>query len=163
MSHHVYTRERQILSLIVSLSSTRMYLLEVSSSSHLEGGTLTAFHFSSWQSAHILGIQIIQRITISSLELAPVPAVLALRTLSLDGSCSIKMMSDRCRFFIAVHVVNVRRLNNGAIYIMRVRCFYFYIIRVYGDAYVFFNVRHKRCYEICAYNVAVGRENNTTS
>lgn len=161
MSQHEYTRERQLLSLIVTLSSTGIYLLEVSSSSLLGGGTLTAFHFSCWQSAHILGIQIIQRITISSLELAPVPTVLALRTLSLDGSCSIKMMSDRCRFFTAVHVVNVRRLNNGAIYIMRARRFYFYVI--YGDAYVFFNVRYKRCCFICAYNVVVGRENNTTS
>lgn len=154
MTQHEYTRERQLLSLIVTLSSTCMYLLEVSSSSHLEGGTLTAFHFSSWQSAHILGIQIIQRITISSLELAP-------RTLSLDGSCSIKMMSGRCRFFTAVHVVNVRRLNNGVIYIIRARRFYFYVIC--GDAYVFFNVHHKRCCFICAYNVVVGWENNTTS
>lgn len=156
MSQHEYTRECQLLSLIVTLSSTCMYLLEVSSR-----GTLTAFHFSSWQSAHILGTQIIQRITISSLELAPVPAVLALRSLSLDGSWSIKMMSDRCRFFTAVHVVNVRRLNNGAIYIMHARRFYFYVI--YGDAYVFFNVRYKRCCFIYAYNVAVGRENNTMS
>lgn len=61
----------------------------------------------------------------------------------------------------AVHVVNVRRLNNGAIYMMRARRFYFYVI--YGDAYVFFKVRHKRCCFIWAYNVVVGRENNTTS